>query len=65
MAIEKMNKNLIEKINILGPWVHGFFDLGDGIIIKDSDELQRKRLLVVSGYFPLPAPGGPKRIIFT
>ena len=45
-----MNKNLIEKINILGPWVHGFFDLGDGIIIKDSDELQRKRLLVVSGY---------------
>ena len=50
MAIEKMNKNLIEKINILGPWVHGFFDLGDGIIIKDSDELQRKRLLVVSGY---------------
>jgi SAM-dependent methyltransferase len=45
-----MNKKLIEKINILGPWVHGFFDLGSGIIIEDSDELQKKRLFAILGY---------------
>lgn len=40
----KKNEKLIEKINILGPWVHGFFNLKNGIIIQDKDELQRKRL---------------------
>ena len=35
---------LIEKINVLGPWVHGYFDLGNGIIIQDKDEIQKKRL---------------------
>jgi len=27
-----MNKDLIEKINMLGPWVHGFFDLSQKIL---------------------------------
>ena len=35
---------LIEKINVLGPWVHGYFFLGNGIIIQDKDEIQKKRL---------------------
>ena len=35
---------LIETINILGPWVHGYFELTDGITIKDTDEYQRDRL---------------------
>jgi SAM-dependent methyltransferase len=45
-----MNNKLVEKINLLGPWVHGFFDLGNGIIIEDSDELQKKRLFAILGY---------------
>ena len=43
---EKKGK-LIEEINTLGPWVHGYFDLGNGIIIKDKDELQGKRLFAI------------------
>jgi SAM-dependent methyltransferase len=38
------NEKLIEKINVLGPWIHGYFDLGNEVIIQDKDELQRKRL---------------------
>ena len=41
----------IEKINILGPWVHGYFDLGGGIIIEDSDVLQQRRLKYYRDYF--------------
>lgn len=40
-------KQLIEEINILGPWVHGYFDLGNGIIIEDSDSLQKSRLFAI------------------
>lgn len=29
---------------MLGPWVHGYFDLGNGVIIQDKDEIQKKRL---------------------
>lgn len=42
---------LIEKINILGPWVHGYFDLGDGIVIQDRDLLQKRRLMHYREYF--------------
>ena len=44
-------EKLIEKINILGPWVHGYFDLGNGVIIQDKDELQKKRLFVLRNAF--------------
>ena len=40
-----------EKINQLGPWVHGYFDLGNGIIIEDQDNLQKKRLFAYRDYF--------------
>ena len=45
----KKNK-LIQEINVLGPWVHGYFDLGNGIIIEDQDNLQKKRLFAIRGY---------------
>ena len=41
---------LIQEINVLGPWVHGYFDLGNGIIIEDQDELQKKRLFAIRDY---------------
>jgi len=44
-----MNK-LIQEINVLGPWVHGYFDLGNGIVIEDQDELQKKRLFTIRDY---------------
>ena len=40
----KKNYKLIEKINVLGPWVHGYFDLGNRVIIQDKYEIQQKRL---------------------
>ena len=40
-------KQLIEEINLLGPWVHGYFDLGNGVIIEDSDDLQKSRLFAI------------------
>lgn len=43
-------KKLIQEINVLGPWVHGYFDLGNGIIIEDQDELQKKRLFAIRDY---------------
>ena len=42
--MKEKNSKIIEQVNLLGPWVHGYFDLGNGIIIQDKDELQRKRL---------------------
>lgn len=42
----KLSKSkLIEEINVLGPWVHGHFDLGNGLVIEDQDKLQKKRLI--------------------
>ncbi|MFN8670604.1 MAG: class I SAM-dependent methyltransferase [Candidatus Sericytochromatia bacterium] len=47
-----MNKNkLIEKINTLGPWVHGYFKILDDIVISDKDLLQQKRLFHYKDYF--------------
>jgi SAM-dependent methyltransferase len=43
--------DLIQEINVLGPWVHGYFDLGNGLIIEDQDELQKKRLFSARNYF--------------
>ncbi len=51
--------DLVEQINILGPWVHGYFDLGDGVIIQDRDLLQKRRLFfyrdcfseIISSYY--------------
>src|SRR5688572_8355757 len=34
-----------EQINLLGPWVHGRFDLGNGITIESSNPAQHSRLL--------------------
>ena len=47
----KSREELIEKINVLGPWTHGYFDLGNGLIIQDQDELQQKRLFIYKKYF--------------
>jgi len=46
-----MDIDLVEKINILGPWVHGRFDLGNGIVIEEKDILQRRRTLSYRDYF--------------
>ncbi|GEM_PF-1350058 len=43
--------DLVEKINILGPWIHGYFDLGNGIVIEDRDILQKRRLFQYRKYF--------------
>ncbi len=48
---EKSRDAIIEEINILGPWVHGYFDLGNGVIIKDKDKIQRKRLFAIRDAF--------------
>ena len=42
---------LIEEINMLGPWVHGYFELEPGITIKDSDVYQRNRLFQLKKQF--------------
>ncbi|OGD63362.1 hypothetical protein A2160_02665 [Candidatus Beckwithbacteria bacterium RBG_13_42_9] len=42
---------LIETINLLGPWTHGYFDLGNGLTIEDKDFNQKKRLLFFKNYF--------------
>ena len=48
----KINKSkLIEEINVLGPWVHGYFDLGNGLIIEDQDRLQKKRSVSLKKIF--------------
>ena len=49
-----------EKINLLGPWVHGRFDLGGGVVIESPNAAQQRRLewirdalvahLVAAGY---------------
>ncbi|MBU1196081.1 MAG: DUF1698 domain-containing protein [Proteobacteria bacterium] len=44
-------KKLIEKINLLGPWTHGYFELGNGIVIEDNDDIQKPRLLKFKKYF--------------
>ena len=41
---------LIQEINVLGPWVHGYFDLGNDVIIEDQDNLQKKRLFAMRDY---------------
>ncbi len=45
-----LNNKLIQEINVLGPWVHGYFDLGNGIVIEDQDKLQKKRLFAIRDY---------------
>ena len=42
---------LIQEINVLGPWTHGYFDLGEGVIVEDQDELQKKRLFSSLKYY--------------
>ncbi|CAN2046954.1 tRNA (mo5U34)-methyltransferase [Candidatus Magnetomoraceae bacterium gMMP-1] len=50
--ISQMSKEeLITEINVLGPWTHGYFDLGNGIIIQDQDIIQKKRLFCYRDYF--------------
>lgn len=47
-----MSRNeLIEEINLLGPWVHGAFDLGNGLIVEDRDKLHKKRIEKCRDYF--------------
>ena len=43
--MNKTNNASIEKINMLGPWVHGFFNLPNGITIQDTDNYQKQRLI--------------------
>ncbi len=43
--------NIIEKINILGPWVHGYFELPNGITIRDGDEFHKDRLFQLRQLF--------------
>jgi SAM-dependent methyltransferase len=48
----KLSKSkLIEEINVLGPWVHGHFDLGNGLVIEDQDKLQKKRSINLKKIF--------------
>jgi len=50
--VNKMTRaDLIQEINVLGPWVHGYFDLGHGLIIEDQDELQKRRLFHLRDYY--------------
>ena len=50
--ISRMTRDdLIREINVLGPWVHGYFDLGHGLVIEDQDELQKKRLFHLRDYY--------------
>jgi len=43
-STRRETNRLIEAINLLGPWVHGYFELPCGITIKDTDLYQRARL---------------------
>lgn len=36
---------------MLGPWVHGYFKLPSGVVIKDTDAYQRARLFHLRGVF--------------
>lgn len=52
MNLHKMSREeLIKRINILGPWSHGYFDLGNGLVIEDQDLIQKKRLFFYRDYF--------------
>ncbi len=44
-------ERLVEEINLLGPWTHGYFDLGNGIVIEDNDDIQKARLFKYKVYF--------------
>ena len=45
MKNEDLNHSkLIQEINLLGPWVHGYFELYPDLTIKDSDLYQQQRL---------------------
>ena len=44
-------EELITEINVLGPWTHGQFDIGNGLIIEETDVIQKKRLLIYKDYF--------------
>ena len=47
-----MTRNeLIQEINLSGPWIHGYFDLGNGLVIEDQDELYKKRITKNRDYF--------------
>jgi len=43
-------EKLIQEVNVLGPWIHGYFNLGNGTIIEDKDILQKKRLFALRDY---------------
>lgn len=48
----KLNRNeIIQEINVLGPWIHGYFNLGAGLIIEDQATLHKKRLFSTRDYF--------------
>jgi len=52
MTIDINDKeSLIEEINLLGPWTHGYFDLGNGLVIEDNDDIQKTRLFKYRDYF--------------
>jgi len=42
---------LIQEINLLGPWIHGYFDLGNDLVIEEQDELHKKRITTNRDYF--------------
>lgn len=45
--VNKMtHEELIEEINVLGPWSYGYFDLGNGLIIEDQDLNLKKCLFL-------------------
>ena len=49
---KSMTKNeLIQEINVLGPWVHGYFDFNNGLVIEDQDALNKKRIRKNRDYF--------------
>lgn len=51
-ALSNMSKEeLIQEINVLGPWVHGYFKLDNGLVIEDHDHLQKQRLFAHKTYF--------------
>ena len=49
--MNKTKNASIEKINMLGPWVHGFFNLPNGITIQDTDIYQKQRLIYLRDQF--------------
>lgn len=42
---------LVQEINVLGPWIHGYFDLGNNLVIEDQDKLHKKRITENRDYF--------------